>query len=239
VSDHRSRRRPSRRSTSEPLCFEPLSAEPLSAESPSFESAPTCESVRPRNLSAPPARATADTRPGAPTAGDDPYAAAREVALRQLTAGPRTRAQLVKAITSRGLPQEVAVQVVDRLEEVELVDDEQFADQWVRSRRASRGLARRALGQELRQRGVAEPLVRQALARVGPPEELAAAQDLVRRRLRATAADDPDRRMRRLLGMLARRGYDSGTAMRAVRAVLAEEHPELTLPEEDSDPGPE
>jgi regulatory protein len=145
---------------------------------------------------------------------------ARSIALRQLTSGPRTRAQLAAAMKRRNVPADVAAAVLDRFEEVALVDDEEFARQWVTTRHAGRGLARRALSYELRQRGVADDVVKGAVAEVTTDDELAAARELVRRRAAAMSGDDPARRSRRLAGMLARKGYSGGVAMRAIREEL-------------------
>jgi regulatory protein len=145
---------------------------------------------------------------------------ARAIALRQLTAGPRTRAQLAAAMKRRNVPAEVAEAVLDRFEDVSLVDDQEFARQWVTTRHTGRGLARRALSYELRQRGVADDLVKDAVAEVTAEDELAAARELVRRRAPAMRGDDPARRARRLAGMLARKGYSGPVAMRAIREEL-------------------
>lgn len=147
----------------------------------------------------------------------DPVSVARAIALRQLTIAPRTRAQLADALARRGVPDDIVQTLLDRFEEVDLVDDGEFSRMWVRSRHAGRGLSRRALAHELRQRGVAEETVREAVDEIGPDDELAAARDLVRRRLPGIRGDDPQRRTRRLAGMLARKGYGSGVAMRAIR----------------------
>lgn len=152
----------------------------------------------------------------------DPEAVARSIVLRQLTIAPRTRAQLADTLARRGVPEEVASALLDRFEEVDLVDDEQFSRMWVHSRHTGRGLSRRALRYELRQRGVAEETVREAVDEISPDDELAAARDLVRRRLPALRADDPARRTRRLAGMLARKGYGQGVALRAIREEVAE-----------------
>jgi regulatory protein len=135
---------------------------------------------------------------------------------------PRTRAQLSAAMAKRGVPEDVAEAVLDRFEQVNLVDDEEFARQWVTSRHLGRGLARRALTYELRNRGVDEETVRAAVDEIDDDAELEAARDLVRRRLPALTGDDPVRRARRIAGMLARKGYGSGTATRALREVLDE-----------------
>jgi regulatory protein len=142
---------------------------------------------------------------------------ARAIALRQLTTAPRTRAQLADTLARRGVPDDVARAVLDRFEEVDLVDDEEFSRTWVRTRHSGRGLSRRALAHELRSRGVADETVRGAVDEIGPDQELAAARDLVRRRLPGMRGDEPPRRVRRLAGMLARKGYGSAVAMQAIR----------------------
>jgi regulatory protein len=167
--------------------------------------------------------------PGASVAGSpadltpdaSPENVARAIVLRQLTIAPRTRAQLVQALARRGVPDEVTRALLDRFEEVDLVDDEQFSRRWVRSRHAGRGLSKRVLAHELRTRGVADATIREAVDEIGPGEELAAARELVRRRLPALRGDDRVRRTRRLAGMLARKGYGPGTALQAIREELA------------------
>lgn len=142
---------------------------------------------------------------------------ARELVLRQLTAAARTRKQLADVLARHGIEESVADRVLDRFEDVQLVDDEAFAHAWVESRHRGRGLSRRALAHELRRRGVDEELVRGAVDDVSPAAELEAARTLVRARLHSTRRDDPVRRMRRLTGMLARKGYGPALAYRAVR----------------------
>jgi regulatory protein len=152
---------------------------------------------------------------------------ARSILLRKLTAAPRTRAQLADALAQRGVPDEVADTTLDRFEDLGLVDDAEFARQWARTRQAGRGLARRALAYELRQRGVDDGLVKEALDDPELGDELETARELVRRRLRAARPRlaDPverERQARRALGMLARKGYGGGIAARAVREAMRE-----------------
>jgi regulatory protein len=138
-----------------------------------------------------------------------------------LTTSAATRAQLAALLARRGVPDEVAERVLNRFGEVDLVDDAAYARAWVESRHAGRGLSRRALAYELRQRGVADADSAEALEAVDSERELAAARELVRRRLPATEGLDPAARTRRLAGLLARKGYSGGLAMRVVREALA------------------
>jgi regulatory protein len=145
---------------------------------------------------------------------------ARAICLRQLTLAPRTKAQLARAMARRNVPEDVAERVLERFEEVGLIDDAAFAAAWVDSRHAGRGLGRRALAHELRQRGVPDPLVRAAVDELDPEQELAAARQLVAQRLPALARLDPRARARRLSGMLVRKGYSAGLAYRVIRETL-------------------
>jgi regulatory protein len=150
----------------------------------------------------------------------DPAERAREICLRQLAVRPRTRAELATALRRGGISKEVAAQVLDRYDEVGMIDDVAFARAWVSSRHHSRGLARRALASELRQRGVAPDTVGAALSELDGDTEAATARALVERKLRTTTGE-PEAVFRRLAGMLARKGYPAGLAFRVVKEAMA------------------
>jgi regulatory protein len=169
----------------------------------------------------------------------DPEEAARQICLRLLTAGPRTRAQLAAALRRRRVPDEIAKSVLGRFAEVGLIDDAAFARAWVETRHHGRGLARRALSAELRQRGVAAEEVRAAVGTLGPQDEIATARRLVARRLPATRGRPLPARVRHLVGVLARKGYPAGLAYQVVREAL-EQDGESTVAiglDPDTDPG--
>ncbi|MBM7170768.1 recombination regulator RecX [Streptomyces sp. G44] len=159
---------------------------------------------------------------GEPSTGD-PAERARAICLRLLTGTPRTRKQLADALRKREIPDEVAEEVLSRFEEVGLINDSAFADAWVESRHHGRGLARRALARELRTKGVESTLIDEAVGQLDAEQEEATARELVARKLRSTRGLDRDKRLRRLAGMLARKGYGEGMALRVVRQALEEE----------------
>lgn len=164
---------------------------------------------------------TADQGSGGEGSGSEE--AARAICLRLLTSGPRTRAELATALRKRRVPGKVAESVLSRFAEVGLIDDAAFARAWVESRHHSRGLARRALSAELRQRGIPDGEVRSAVSQLGPQDELAAARRLVAKRAPATRGKPVPARARSLLGMLARKGYPAGLAAQVVREALEQE----------------
>ncbi len=156
-----------------------------------------------------------DTGPDA-----DPESVARKILLDQLTGRARTRSELATKLGSRGVPDDVATRLLDRFEEVGLVDDAAFAREWVEQRQSGRGLASRALAQELRRKGVADDVVRGALDEVDPDDEVEAARTLVRGKLRAVRCLEHDKATRRLVGMLARKGHSPSVCYRVVREEL-------------------
>jgi regulatory protein len=165
----------------------------------------------------------------------DPAELAREICLRQLAVRPRTRAELATALRRRGIADDVAATVLDRYDEVGLIDDAAFARAWVTSRHHGRGLARRVLAQELRQRGVDADAAGEALDELDDSTEAATARALVNRKLR-TVRGEPEQVFRRLVGMLARKGYPPGLAIRSVRDALAAQSAEAAEFAEQIDP---
>lgn len=169
-------------------------------------------------------RAPATEPPESGAAGTDAEpdqeSVARAIALRQLTAAPRSRAQLAEAMAKRDVPEDVADRVLDRFTEVGLVDDAAYAEILVRSRHAERGMSRRALAMELRRKGVDDDVAREALEQVDDADEEQAARALARKKLRASRGLDREVRLRRAYGALGRRGYGGSLVSRVVREEL-------------------
>ena len=157
---------------------------------------------------------------------------ARSLCLRLLTARARTRAELATQLTKRGYPDDVSARVLDRLADVGLIDDQDFAEQWVRTRHLNAGKGKRALASELRTKGIDDELIAVALADVDADAERVRAERLVADKLRrerlADEADDA-KVARRLVAMLARRGYGQSMAFDVVKVALASERERRTV----------
>jgi len=132
-------------------------------------------------------------------------------------------------LAKKGVPDEAAEAVLGRFAEVGLIDDAQFSQMWVTSRHRGKGLAGRALQQELRRKGVDDDTAAEAVAGIDSEQERATARALVDRKLRTTRGLPVDARVRRLAGMLARKGYSGGLAFAVVREALAEEGADLPV----------
>jgi len=150
----------------------------------------------------------------------DPESVARTIVLRKLSAQARTRHELSKALAARDVPEEVARTVLDRMEEVGLVDDATFAHDWVESRQQRRHLSRSALRRELQTKGVDRELVEEAVSEVDGGDELQAARELAERKFRSMADLPREVQYRRLAGALARRGFGPGVSAPVLSEVL-------------------
>jgi regulatory protein len=151
----------------------------------------------------------------------DPEGVGRTILLDSLTGQARTRQELADKLAKREVPDEVATELLDRFTEVGLIDDASYARQWVESRHRSRGLAPRALAQELRRKGVGDKEAKAALEQIDEDDQRDAARALVDKKLRSMRGLDPQVATRRLAGLLARKGYPAGLAFAVVREALA------------------
>jgi regulatory protein len=147
---------------------------------------------------------------------------ARAIALRKLTSKARTRQELDRALHAKNVPQGVIDAVLDRLQEVGLVDDASYAEGWVSSRQRRRHLSRSLLRRELQAKGVDHSHIDRALDHVDRDTELSSARDLVERKHAAMNGLSRDVQYRRLAGMLSRRGFDTAITTQVLADVLGE-----------------
>ncbi|MCW2768779.1 MAG: recombinase RecX [Aeromicrobium sp.] len=148
---------------------------------------------------------------------------AQKIVYDRLAVQARSRADLEQSLAKKQVPAEVATAVLDKFEAAGLVDDEEFARSWVQSRQRSKGLSSRVLAMELRRKGVDDEIAREALSELDPEVEIEAAHRLVRTKLRSMHQLDETAKIRRLTGLLARKGYSPQIAFDVVRQELGAE----------------
>jgi regulatory protein len=158
----------------------------------------------------------------APAGGTDPTGAARTVCLNLLTARARTRAELAEALAKREFPDEIATGVLDRLADVGLIDDADFAASFVAVRHRERGLARAEIVRQLEAKGVDREIAMQAADGIDDESERATARRLVDRKLRTMSSLDDVVKTRRLVGLLARKGYSASVCYSVVRDAVGD-----------------
>ncbi|CCI83161.1 regulatory protein RecX [Corynebacterium otitidis] len=142
----------------------------------------------------------------------------REQALRLLDQRARSRVELRRRLLAKDEPEELVDDVLDRLEAAGLIDDGEFARQWVRQRAQRRGKSRLALDRELRDKGVSEAVRSDALEELSRAEEDDIARALARKKA-ASIKSEPEgyqervKQLRRIVGVLARRGFPESAAL--------------------------
>ena len=154
---------------------------------------------------------------------------AKEICFDLLAVRPRTQEELRQALRRKGFDDETSETLLGKLDRAGLVNDAEFAELWVKSRHANRGLSRTALVAELRRKGVDGELAEQAAGEVDRESEEQRARELVRKKLGSLGNVDEQAALRRLLGLLARKGYPQGLAYTVIRDELREYGAESTL----------
>lgn len=149
--------------------------------------------------------------------------AARQILLARLADQPRSRHELAEWLARKNVPAAMAEGLLNRFEELGLIDDVAFADMWIESRQRTKGLARRALAMELRRKGIDDEIARVALDAIDPETERQSAHMLVQKKMRSMHGVTQQAQQRRLLNMLARKGYPSGMAYDVVHRELQEQ----------------
>ena len=155
----------------------------------------------------------------------DPYTRAKTIVYNQLAYSAKTRGQLRKKLQAEGFDAELIEPLLDKFEAAKLIDDAEYAQSFVAQKSRTKKLSRAALRRELAERGVRGEEAENALAQRTDEQEREDAAELVRRKLRPgmdlSDRAEKDRMTRRLLGMLARRGYPSSVSMSVIREELA------------------
>ena len=160
---------------------------------------------------------------------DEARKKAKEICFDLLAARPRAKDELRQALRRKGFDDEISEALLGKLDDAGLVDDQAFAESWVRSRHNHQGLARRALVAELRRKGVDGDIAAEAAGEVDHDAEEQRARELVRKRLGSMTNLDEQTVTRRLLGMLGRKGYPSGLAYTVIREELRDLGAESTM----------
>ncbi len=152
----------------------------------------------------------------------DPYEVGRLIALRLLEVKPRTVSELRDRLCDRGIPQEVADELVGRYVEVGLLDDRAYAKLWVESRIRSRGLGVSSLRRELRMRKVPDEIIAEVLEQIDIEDTQQAAVRQVRGRVARCELPLSIKDERRLLAYLMRRGHSAQAAHEILKVAVDE-----------------
>ena len=149
----------------------------------------------------------------------DYVGAAQTICLNALAVRAKSRGELAAQLKRRGIPFEVASEVLDRLERSKLINDLDFARAWSKSRLSSKKISKRVLAQELRRKEVADDLIAIALDEISIEEEFDAALQLGQRKARTLQNYEEEVRERRITSALARKGYNYSIISRVLKEI--------------------
>lgn len=153
----------------------------------------------------------------------DQHSQARNIVLNQLNFMPRSRKELEITLTKREIDPLVAKEVLDRFVEIDVINDAAFAELLVRSRCNTKRVSRSVMRQQLRQKGIDQEIIDEALLVVTDADEFRMATELVEKKARSMSRLEPEVRKRRLFGLLARKGYGTSVALQVINDLAASE----------------
>ena len=142
--------------------------------------------------------------------GSDPYEVAHTIALNALVTRAKSRGELLAHLKTRGIELEVAQATIFRLQEAGLVNDEEFAKAWAQSRHSHKKISKRIIAGELRQKGVLQSAIDEALSEIDEVSEYRSAFDLAFEKLNTMSRLEPDVQVRRIQSLLQRKGFGFG-----------------------------
>lgn len=155
-----------------------------------------------------------------PQAHDPEYKQTKKRALNILSVRDYSVDELRKKLLAREHPEDAVERVLTKLQRAGLLNDQEYAQNYVRVHREKRNLSTSALRRELVKRGVADNHIRFALDQVEDEHEVAFGVAL--KKARSTVGLPREKRMRRILAMLARRGFPQSISMDVTLRALDE-----------------
>jgi regulatory protein len=158
-------------------------------------------------------------------AGAEEVHKATEAALVLLEVRARARREIETRLAQKGYDDLVITQVLEKLTRLGLLDDAQFAAQWVEAKTragGSRPVGRRRLSSELFGKGVAKEQIAEAVEKVTNEDELALARAAAGKKVRIVPTDREalQAERRKLMGFLQRRGFGWEVVKQVTREAL-------------------
>ena len=129
----------------------------------------------------------------------------------------KSKGELLAHLKTRGVEDDVAQAAIFRLQEAGLVNDREFAAAWATSRHSHKKLSKRIIAGELRQKGVTQEQIDEALDGIDDESEYRAAFDLAFKKFNTMSRLEPDVQIRRIQSLLQRKGFGFAVISRVLR----------------------
>lgn len=140
-------------------------------------------------------------------------------ACRFLSYRPRSEQEVRQRLLRQGYDDACIQPTMVRLKELGIIDDAQFARLWVDNRDDLRPRGRRLIKMELRQKGLSQDIIEQA---VGDLDETEAAYRAAEKKARSLPTNDYDTFRKRLAAHLGRRGFGYETMNTTIERIWKE-----------------
>jgi regulatory protein len=129
----------------------------------------------------------------------------------------KSKGELLAHLKTRGVEDDVAQATIFRLQEAGLVNDLDFAKAWATSRHDFKKISKRIIAGELRQKGVTQEQIDEALDGIDDESEYRAAFDLGFKKYNTMSRLAPEVQVRRIQSLLARKGFGFSIITRVLR----------------------
>jgi regulatory protein len=147
----------------------------------------------------------------------DPYETAYAIALNALVARAKSKGELLTHLKARGVEDQIAQATIFRLTEAGLVNDQEFALAWAKSRHEHKKISKRIIATELRQRGVTQEEINHALESIDDDAEYQSAFELAMKKYSTISRLEPEVQIRRIQSLLQRKGFGFSIIARVMR----------------------
>lgn len=143
--------------------------------------------------------------------------------LRFATLRPRSEREIKMWLARKGVDEKIGQRVLEKLKGLKLIDDGTFSKWWVDQRNQFRPKSKRALFQELREKGIEKETIEEVLGQIDAESELELAKKVLAKKIKRLSSLPFKEKRERLLSFLGARGFSWDTATRAVDEVLQRE----------------
>jgi len=154
--------------------------------------------------------------------GEDRHQKCFNAACRFLSYRPRSELEVRRRLQQQGHDAASIERAIDRLKELNLINDAEFARLWTENRETCSPRGPRLLRQELQQKGLPRDVIEQVLNDL---DESDAAYRAAEKKARSLPTDDYHTFYKRLAAYLIRRGFGYEIITRTIKTVWKENEP--------------
>lgn len=129
----------------------------------------------------------------------------------------KSKGELLTHLKARGVDDQVAQATIFRLQEAGLVNDQEFALAWAKSRHEHKKISKRIIATELRQRGVTQEEINHALESIDDDAEYQSAFELAMKKYATMSRLESEVQIRRIQSLLQRKGFGFPITARVIR----------------------